>query len=220
MSTVILVPVKDPAKAKARMAPILTAEERSLLAQTMFEDLAEALCAPPERHVVLVTNSETASERARSLGWRVLWEEEQISESNSVDRASALLAREGVAAALRVPADVPLIRAQDIDELLSIVPDATSALLVPSWDRTGTNALLRRPPDLFPSRFGPNSLVLHTQEAWRAQVRLAIVENERIALDLDDAADILRFTELDSETRTGRLLQKLRIAERIVQNVL
>src|SRR5439155_5902007 len=147
MSTVILVPVKDPAKAKARMTPILTAEERSLLAQTMFEDLVAALCAlSPERPVVLVTNSEAASVRARSLGWRVLWEQEQISESNSVDRASELLAREGMAAALRIPADVPLIRAQDIDELLSIVPDATSALLVPSWDRTGTNALLRRPP--------------------------------------------------------------------------
>src|SRR5947208_8177203 len=133
MKTVILVPVKDPARAKARMAAILTAEERSLLAQTMFEDLVAALCAlSPERPVVLVTNSQAASERARSLGWRVLWEQEQISESNSVDRASALLAREGMAAALRIPADVPLIRAQDIDELLSIVPDATSALLVPS----------------------------------------------------------------------------------------
>jgi len=208
MKTVILVPVKDPAKAKARMAAILTAEERSLLAQTMFEDLVAALCAlSPERPVVLVTNSEAASARARSLGWRVLWEQEQISESNSVDRASELLAREGMAGALRIPADVPLIRAQDIQELVSIVPDAPSALLVPSWDRTGTNALLRRPPDLFPSRFGHNSMVLHTQEAWRAQISLAIVENERIALDLDDAADILRFTELDSETRTGRLLQ-------------
>src|SRR5438094_7463199 len=65
MKTAILVPVKDPARAKARMAAILTAEERSLLAQTMFEDLVAALCAlSPERPVVLVTTSQAASERA------------------------------------------------------------------------------------------------------------------------------------------------------------
>jgi 2-phospho-L-lactate guanylyltransferase len=216
MNAVVLVTVKEPERAKFRMAPLLSAAERARIAWAMFEDAVQALQPLSGSHeVALVTNSSRAAERARQIPWRVLWETEQISESASVDQASAKLAAEGVEAVLRIPADIPLLRSEDIRMILAESGPHRSAVLVPSWDRMGTNAVLRIPPTLFPSRFGHNSLVLHTQEARRAQATLKILENERLALDLDDASDLLRFLERRSETATYRLLQELELNERL-----
>ncbi len=214
MKTLVLVPVKNQSNAKQRMAPILTEKERASLAWAMFTDVASAL-DPLGVDVGLVTNSRLAAAHARSRGWEVLWEPFQISESASVDLAARHFARLGFDAMLRLPADLPLVRTEDIAALLEGDTEPASALLVPSRDRMGTNAILRSPPDLFPSRFGHNSLVLHTQEALRAGAHLKIVENPRIALDLDDPSDLARFMESATDTETYRLLSSLNIRERI-----
>jgi 2-phospho-L-lactate guanylyltransferase (CobY/MobA/RfbA family) len=182
----------------------------------MFEDLILAL-RPLSVPVVLATESEDAAETGRKLGWRVIRETVQITESASVDEVSRRLAREGTGAVLRFPADIPLAQSRDIQEVMDASPGMRSAVLVPAWDHRGTNVLLRTPPDLFPSRFGQNSMVLHSQEALRVRARLEILENPRIALDLDDAGDIVRFLEQESDTATGRFLADLNIRERMVE---
>jgi len=63
-------------------------------------------------------------------------------------------------------------------------------ILVPSRDGTGTNAILRRPPDIFPSQFGPGSFARHLAAARAAGISWRILENPRIALDLDDPDDL------------------------------
>ncbi len=214
MSTVILVPVKNTAKAKMRMAPVLSPGERGRLADAMLDDLICAL-RPLAARVALVTDSEPAAKIARKVGWRVLWETGQITESVSVDEASRQLARERTGAVLRLPADIPLAKTADIQQLLDVALSTRSALMVPSWDRLGTNAILRKPADLFPSRFGHNSLVLHMQEALRVGAHVEILENARIGLDLDDPSDILRFLTQTSDTATSRLLVDLKINERL-----
>src|SRR2546425_11308711 len=187
----LLIPIKDPANAKSRLADFLSADERRRLASAMFEDVSRAIKAArkPDR-VVIVTSYKPALESARALGWDVLIEENQISESASVDWASGVLAERGFDTAMRLPADIPLIQAEDIDALLSVDLDAPGALLVPSRDGTGTNAIIRTPPTLFPSRFGPNSLELHKREGARAGVECVVSNNPRVALDIDELADL------------------------------
>ena len=126
--------------------------------------------------------------------------------------------REGVDAVLRLPGDLPLIETGDVEELLGCSLTSGSTLMVPSWDLGGTNALLRTPPDLFPSRFGPDSLVLHITEALSARAHFKVVQNRRIALDLDEPADLARFMEQDSNTETCGLLTELRIHERLARS--
>jgi 2-phospho-L-lactate guanylyltransferase len=216
VNTAVLVPVKEHRNAKSRMAAILTPEERAQLARTMFEDVACAL-TDLSTPAVVVTNSEDAAQRARRLGWRVLWETCQISESAAVDAASAQLLQEGISSVLRLPADLPLVTCTDLEQILSDGMPAPSTVLVPSVDRLGTNALLRTPPDLYPSRFGRNSFVLHMQEARRSQAQIRVIENSNIALDLDDTLDLRRFLERPSDTQTHQLLQKLGVRERLEQ---
>jgi 2-phospho-L-lactate guanylyltransferase len=181
----------------------------------MQEDLFRALLPIP-CPIVIVTNSARTAARLDGTGWRILWENDQTSESESVDTASRLLSAEGVEAVLRLPADLPLVQTEDIAGLLSQPIEAPGAILVPSWDKRGTNALLRTPPGVFPSRFGPDSFALHVREARAAGAHLQILESPRLALDLDDAADIARFLARPAPGETYQALSDLHIKERLV----
>jgi 2-phospho-L-lactate guanylyltransferase len=136
-----------------------------------------------------------------------------------VDRISSQLSRRGVGTVLRLPAGLPLIQPADIEGLLE-ASSQCAALLVPSLDFTGTNALLRSPPDLFPSRFGQNSLALHLREALQTGASLQIHQNDRIACDLDQPSDIAWFLENTTSNQTLSFLEEIRIRERLSQYAL
>lgn len=212
----LLIPIKDPANAKSRLADFLSADERRRLASAMFEDVSRAVKAArkPDR-VVIVTSYKPALESARALGWDVLIEENQISESASVDWASGVLAERGFDTAMRLPADIPLIQAEDIDALLSVDLDARAALLVPSQDGTGTNAIIRKPPTLFRSRFGPNSLNLHKTEAARVGVECVVVNNPHVALDIDELADLHALVENGMVTATVDAIIEMNVLDKM-----
>jgi len=212
----LLIPVKDPTNAKTRLAQLLSEPERRQLAWAMFEDVSRAIAnaRKPDR-VVMVSSFTPAIELASEMGWDVLVEESQTSESASVDWASRILSDRGFETVMRLPADLPLVRAEDIDELLSIELDSPGALLVPSREGTGTNAVIRTPPALFPSRFGPNSLALHKQEAARVGVECVLVNNARIALDIDESADVELLMEESSAMRALAALREMNVFERL-----
>ena len=214
MNPVILVPVKDAAKAKSRMSPLLNEDERAAVACALLEDLIAALL-PLSCPIAVATDSPRTADRVRKLGWQVFHEQTQISESASVDAASRSLADRGYDAVLRLPADLPLVGTDDVAELLSQSVLSPGAVIVPSRDGMGTNALLRNPPVVFPSRFGRDSFAAHIREALTAGARLRILVNPRIALDLDDPADINCFLAQPAACETYRVLRRLRIKERL-----
>ncbi len=204
----ILVPVKSFRKAKTRHSDWLDEAGRIRLARAMLGDVAEAVaaCSIP---AAMVSNDPWALRFARRLGWRTLVEPEQESESASVDWASRALAEDGFTRVLRVPADIPLVRRSDLTELLAAPLPTPGALIVPSRDGTGSNALLRTPPTLFPSRFGPDSFNRHREEARLRGIELKVVENPRIGLDLDQAEDLAAFWADGGGPRTRRVLRDI-----------
>ncbi|MCH8884225.1 MAG: 2-phospho-L-lactate guanylyltransferase [SAR324 cluster bacterium] len=187
----ILVPVKELSHTKTRLSPLLSGEERRRLAWVLLERVLREV-ARAQRHCrrVVVSNYAPAIELAEASGFEVIREARQISESDSVDAASTLLERQGVRGVLRVPLDLPLFRGEALQPLLEEAAAGRQAVLAPSRDRRGTNALYRSPPTLFPSRFGPDSLTLHEAEARRCGADVRVVSVEALELDLDDAADV------------------------------
>jgi 2-phospho-L-lactate/phosphoenolpyruvate guanylyltransferase len=187
----ILIPVKDLARAKQRLAPSLSQEARTLLARAMLEDVFAAVAGLRAPVPVFVVSSDSyALAAARARGWECLPEARQISESDSVDAASRVCTARGITTLLRLPIDIPLVRPEDIEDVLAACPAAPGAVMVPSRSGSGTNALLRTPPDLFPSRFGPDSWRLHLEEARLTGACIQTLRSPRIELDVDDESDL------------------------------
>lgn len=191
----ILIPVKEFREAKKRLAPHFSSAERAELAEAMCADFFEVVAATRcVERVFVVSKEPGALARARERGWETISEDRQISESDSVDAASRYCAAQGVQALLRLPIDLPLAEPQDVEAVFRKFDEkfdgAPAAVLIPSKDGTGTNALLRMPPGLFPSRFGPNSFALHLAEAERCGARVCVLRNARLELDIDELEDL------------------------------
>ncbi len=187
----LLIPVKELSKAKQRLAAYFSPEERFQLADALWQDffkVAEKVTGIDAIYVV--SAEERVLERARELGWEIIPESHQISESDSVDFASRWCADRGVDVLLRVPVDLPLIEARDIETVFADAPAAPAAVIVPSFDGTGTNALLRTPPTLFRSHFGPGSFTQHLIEASRCGAETRVLRLPGIEIDIDELVDV------------------------------
>jgi 2-phospho-L-lactate guanylyltransferase len=189
-----LLPVKAPANAKQRLSGMLTPERRERLARLMYEQTLETLCAARAvDRVVVVTSDAAAASHARRAGVLVFDEPEQRSHSHSADAAARRAMSLGARAVLLSPIDVPLLTASEIDELAAMA--APGLVIVPSSDGTGTNALLRTPPDVIESRFGPGSFEAHLEQARQRGIRAEVARPAGLMFDLDtpeDAAELLR----------------------------
>jgi 2-phospho-L-lactate guanylyltransferase len=217
----LLLPVKDLNHAKKRLIGVLSPEERFALAEAM---LADTICAVRgarcTEKIFVVTNYEPVIRIAEENHWEILCEEQQISESHSVDAASKICEQRGASGLLRLPLDLPLIQSSDIDELLAADVPAPSLVIVPSRDGTGTNAMLRNPPTLFPSHFGDGSFSKHLAEAERAHAQVLIRRNARLEMDVDDEADLRALLEHDlSATVTGRWLRASGVEAKFLPNM-
>jgi len=187
----IVIPVKEFREAKQRLAPHFSRDERSALAQAMCHDLLRVVSKVRRVDRVFVIGKEAwVLSEARALGWETIAETQQTSESHSVDAASKHCASLGIRALLRLPIDIPLVESADIEAVFDQMDERSDAVIVPSGSGTGTNAILRSPPGLFPSRFGPNSFALHHEEASRQGARMRVFRNPNIELDVDELEDL------------------------------
>src|SRR6202790_1854458 len=209
----LLLPIKDLRNAKQRLAGVLSPEQRFGLAQAMLADPMRAVRGVRfARKIFVATNYQPAMLAARESGWEVLREEQQTSESDSVDAASRLGDHEGFTRLPRLPLDLPLVQAKDIDELLQLEFAAPAMVIVPSRDGTGTNAILRTPPMLFRSQFGNGSFAKDTAAGERAGALVMVHRNPRIEMDVDDEADLRVLLQQDLRgTEAGRWLLENRI---------
>ena len=198
-----VVPVKEIAAAKQRLAGFLTDMQRQALALTMLEDVLETLADCPFASIIVVTADEAAARIAGAFRAQVWRDGATEGHTGAVAAAAARLARQGEAM-LTIPADIPLVRPDDIGALIAVPPFA----IAPSRDERGSNAVLAAPADRVPLRFGEDSFAPHLAVARAQGLVPAILRLPRVALDLDRPADIAEFLKIPSRTRTRALLEK------------
>jgi 2-phospho-L-lactate guanylyltransferase len=187
----ILIPVKELAKAKQRLAAHFSPQQRIALADALWQDFFDVVAAVRDvDRIFVISNVPRVLERARQFGWEAIPESRQTSETDSVDFASRVCAHFGVKALLRLPVDLPLAGPTDIESIWRVLPATPATVIVPSRDGDGTNALLRTPPGLFPSHFGPGSFAKHLGEAEQCGAHIKILRNEKLETDIDDWDDL------------------------------
>jgi 2-phospho-L-lactate/phosphoenolpyruvate guanylyltransferase len=201
----ILVPVKNLTNAKQRLAPVLEQSIRTELAQAMLHDVLDALSG---YEVSLVTGDPFAIELASQYGFGLIRDEANLSETEAIAMATRVCESRGIEKTLVIPADIPLIEATEIRAIYDSAP-IRGTVLVPSRDKRGTNAVLRRPAALFPLRFGNDSFMPHLTAAIATNVSCVVLTQAGIGLDIDTPEDLEELAMGPGEKRSQLMARKL-----------
>ena len=120
--------------------------------------------------------------------------------------AANYLVAAGISTMLFLPADIPLISATDIQQLLAAQllamqssGDSKNVTLARAGSDGGTNALLVSPPNLIAPAFGHNSCEQHAMAAKKQGVEPVVLNMPALELDIDTPDDMHCFM------RTGGL---------------
>jgi 2-phospho-L-lactate guanylyltransferase len=209
----ILVPVKNLANAKQRLASLLDGAARTELAQAMLFDVLETLgnwTSRPE--IALVSSDPFAIELAQRFDFDVIADNNNRSETDAIEMATQICESRGVESMLVIPGDIPLMQTWELDKILESAP-AGGSVLVPASDGRGTNAAWRRPAGLFPLRFGNDSFKPHLTAARATRKPCVVLSLPGIALDVDNLSDLRQLAAASGETRAQRLARQWDLAE-------
>jgi 2-phospho-L-lactate guanylyltransferase len=212
----VLIAAKQLAFSKTRLIPVLPAvSERSALAEAMFRDvLSAALTARVPERVTVVTCDPELIMLARSRGAMVINEEFPRGLNVAVRLATTKLAAAGMTCICTILSDIPLVTGDDIDAAFEqMPPEQQAVVLVPSLDFSGTNMIVRKPPDVIATQFGRLSLIRHLDDCRQRGIAYQIVQLERPGLDLDVPADLREFERRHSLTYTQAHLARLTVVQ-------
>ena len=204
----ILIPVKNSQSAKQRLASILDQPARTQLAQAMLHDVVSALAEWHNRPAVaLVTNDPFAIKLAQEYNFEVIPDPINPGETGAIEMATLICEQRGLEFSLVIPADIPLIEAWELEEILKQAPPV-GTVLVPAADGRGTNAAFRRPAGLFPLRFGNDSFKPHLAAAQATGKPCIVMQSPGIAVDVDNPEDLQRLLAQPGDTRAQRLVRQ------------
>jgi 2-phospho-L-lactate guanylyltransferase len=189
-----VVPAKSLVRGKSRLSPALDGAARARFARDLLEHVLDVLRACGLEGILVATDGDDVADLATSRGAAVLFDEEGGSLAAVVDRALAEVARRGASAAVVLMADLPRIESRDVVEILAPL-DRHEVVLVRDHLGHHTNALAMAPPTAMSTRLGrADSFEAHLAAARDAGLRVAVIENDRVAFDVDVPADHRRIT--------------------------
>lgn len=207
----ILVPVKNLENAKERLSSVLSRPERRALAEAMLTDVFEALVAVNHHNpVAVVTSDSFATNLAQFHRFEIIADPANLGESDAIAHATEHCVAQGEDSTLVLPGDIPLLRAEDVEQVLAAAP-AEGSVLVPGWDGRGSNAVWRRPANLFPLRFGNDSFEPHLRSAHATGKPCHVIRLPRIGLDVDNPGDLAQLLAADGNTRSQQLLRSWKL---------
>ncbi len=210
----ILVPVKNLAGAKQRLASVLDQASRTELAQAMLLDVLEALAAWTHRPEVGVVTSDPLAQRlARQFHFNLIPDHANRSETDAIDMATRFCEERGAGFSLVIPADIPLLESWELEQILHCAPPA-GCVLAPAADGRGTNAIFRRPAGLFPASFGNDSFRPHYRAAQATGNPCVVLSLPGIAVDVDYPSDLQRLIAAPGDTRAQQLLRRWELHQR------
>lgn len=193
MNVHAVVPVKDLREAKSRLRSILGPEVRAGLALRMMDCVLSALYGAGVGNVSVVSPDGTVLDLASKYGATSLLQESG-GLNLALEEGRKWAMESGASALLVLPADLPLLKPDDVRELLNEPDGGSSVIIAPDDARSGTNALLLRPPDTLPFFFGSGSFEEHLRAARKRGLGVRIVERPGIAFDLDTRTDLARLS--------------------------
>jgi 2-phospho-L-lactate/phosphoenolpyruvate guanylyltransferase len=194
---VALVPVKPPALGKSRLVGLADEARSALAAAFALDTVAACLASAMIDEVLVATDDASFSLELAGLG-AVTIPDGVAMDLNGTLRQSAAEARRRWPGLVPVAltADLPSVRAEDLDEALGAVTPGEAAYVADA-EGLGTT-LYTAAYDAFDPRFGPGSALAHDATGARAIVAAL----PRLRRDVDDLRDLESALALGVGART------------------
>jgi 2-phospho-L-lactate/phosphoenolpyruvate guanylyltransferase len=184
----ILIPCKPLHEGKSRLGDVLSDEDRYALCRRLLRSsLTLALELQYAAGVRILTSDPEASDLAAAHGVPTIDDGGAgLNEALRQARVGLLDATGGAATTLILPIDLPYATADAVGRALE---GAGDVVIAPDGERRGTNLLYLGPRAMraFSFAFGPDSFTAHWDGALHAGLDVEILEDERLAFDLDRA---------------------------------
>jgi 2-phospho-L-lactate guanylyltransferase len=173
-----LVPLKELAAAKTRLAGALSPEERAALMRSLLDHVVGTVREAGIERVTVVT--------AERLEGHDAWDDRGLAWNDALAAAIEEVVTAPVVAI--VSADLPSLRPEEVVELVEATP-ARGIAIARALDG-GTNAVSMRPPGLVRTHFGEQaSAAVHAALG----VDHVVLDLPGLAFDVDTPADLARI---------------------------
>lgn len=187
MQIASVIPVKTFSKAKSRLG--LSPERTEMLCEIMLEEVLSATSQSQITKTVIISSDESALAIAKKHNTIQIFEEKENGVNAAVALAEKYLLENNYDASIVFPQDIPLIRAQDINDLIKL-SKTPQVVVVPSRKFDGTNALLRSPINIMETHYDEDSYKIHLSTAKSRNIPTTFALISRIMWDVDDQSDI------------------------------
>ena len=185
-----VLPVKPFDWAKSRLDGVLSPAERASLARQLMQGSLSALIESQcFQRVVVVSRDAEALAIAQEHGAQGLAEDAPADLNLAIVTARNLAMLEGAGSMLILASDLPLVRPEDIQRIVTS-GERASAVIVPDRHAQGTNALLLSPPDLIEPAFGIQSFPRHMALLSDAGATVSVLRIKGVAFDVDVPRDL------------------------------
>ncbi|HVL90520.1 MAG TPA: 2-phospho-L-lactate guanylyltransferase [Actinomycetota bacterium] len=205
----VVVPAKPLSRAKLRLAPVLSPEERRFLCLAMLADVCAAAAEAECGRVMVIASDTDAEAVARVFGATVVKDPTPEAGLNTSLDAAIPADPGGV---LIVASDLPACSAAELRSVAGFegVRIATDA------GGTGTNALWRRPPGVIAPAFGDDSARRHRKAAAEAGAAFEAVAPAGLSFDVDLPTDLFLAWDAPVGPNTRSALRELGFPDRII----
>ncbi|MBP2143851.1 2-phospho-L-lactate guanylyltransferase [Methanococcus voltae] len=209
-----IIPVSPLSSVKTRLKEFLTPKERIELIKTMIMDTYEKVSPICDTCYIISKDNEVLNEFSE-YGIVPIKEPPEINNLNdAVNYAINYVKEDSV---LIAPADIPLIKNEDLKSILNTFTydtdnnsNKSSILICPSRGG-GTNLLLMSPKTCISPKFEGFSYVKHLEEANSKEVKISIVPSFYMSIDVNTVEDLGEIYIHGKNTLTYNYLKKIGI---------
>ena len=191
MSLWAIVPIKPLRRGKSRLASVLSDEDREQLNQTLLIKTIQCLKEIDQIDQILIVSYDPfALTISRDYGVRTIQESRHTNINKALRKGTMAANAFNVSSVLILPADLPMIVADDIRNLLGKSGNPPEIVITPDRRMNGTNALFINPVGILDYDFGLWSFRKHIEQAERKNISVEIYNNDRLSFDLDMPEDL------------------------------
>jgi len=186
-----LIPIKARAHCKTRLTAVLSSAARLQLVRSMLDAVVRAAAMAKSVQQIIVVSPE----RDRIPLHIPVLADTGEDLNGALVQAHAMLRGLGATDVVILPADLPNVRAAEIDSLVHAARTGGFAIASDTAG-IGTNALCLTAAVPFRFQFGPLSRRAHLEEARRHGLGTQVIRHSGLAFDVDSPADLDLLEEL------------------------